>query len=83
MKVGCGVRIRTIGNNQYLIFWYYVREAGRSVKREKYLGRADDSRARTDGLSYLREYLLECRDEIDQRISSAESDLNAVAGVAG
>jgi len=71
MKVGCGIRVRVVGNNQYMIFWFYEREYGRSVKREKYLGRVDDPEARAEGATDMLGYLLRCREELDRRIAAA------------
>ncbi|HKZ47502.1 MAG TPA: hypothetical protein VJ397_01820 [Thermoplasmata archaeon] len=79
MKIGCGIRIRTVhGGGPYMIYWWYERENGRSVKREKYLGRVDDPEAREEGLSDMLAFLLRCRTELDRRIATVESDLAAV-----
>src|SRR5205823_13473334 len=38
MRVGCGLRVRRIDGNEYLYFWHYEREGGRSERREDYVG---------------------------------------------
>ena len=75
MKLGCGIRVRHVGNAQYMILWWYERENGRSVKREKYLGRIDDPEARQEGLNDLLAYLLARRDELDRRIAEVSENL--------
>jgi hypothetical protein len=79
MKVGCGIRVRTVGNGQYMIFWFYQRQNGRSVKREKYLGRVDDTEAREEGMAAMLAYLLLCRDELERRIASVAENLPVAA----
>jgi hypothetical protein len=75
MKFGCGIRVRQVGNAHYMLLWWYERENGRSVKREKYLGRVDDPEARAEGLNDLRGYLLARRDELDRRIAEVTVSL--------
>ena len=70
-----------MGTNQYMIYWYYEREAGRSVKREKYLGRVDDAEARAEGLQDMLQYLFRCRRELDRRIATVSEGLNGTAEV--
>src|SRR5205809_5185333 len=48
MRVGCGLRVRRIDGNEYLYFWHYEREAGRSARREDYVGPARDAGSRRD-----------------------------------
>src|SRR3989454_3898117 len=48
MEVGCGARVREIRGHRYFYFWHYEREGGRSVRREDYMGRVEDERARHD-----------------------------------
>ena len=40
MRIGCGLRVRRIDGNDYLYFWHYEREGGRSQRREEYVGPA-------------------------------------------
>jgi len=79
MKYGCGIRVRQVGNAHYMLLWWYERENGRSVKREKYLGRVDDPDARAEGLSDLRAYLLARRDDLDRRIAEVTVSLGSPA----
>jgi len=83
MRVGCGIRVRKVGNAQYMIYWYYEREWGRSVKHEKFLGRIDDPAARAEGVQEMLQYLLRCRRELDDRIAAVAEDLQGTAAALG
>src|SRR5207245_2779213 len=37
MRIGCGLRVHRIDGNEYLYFWHYERENGRSRRRGDYL----------------------------------------------
>src|SRR3989442_15921627 len=58
MRIGCGLRVHRIDGNEYLYFWHYEREGGRSRRREDYVGPARDPASRQDGgrklLAYYR-----------------------------
>ena len=56
MEIGCGVRAREIRGHRYFYFWHYEREGGRSVRREDYVGRVDDEKARHDVLRRMASY---------------------------
>src|SRR5436309_1550569 len=42
MRVGCGLRVRRIDGNEYMYFWHYEREAGRSARRRAHVRRRQD-----------------------------------------
>jgi len=56
MEIGCGARVREIRGHRYFYFWHYEREGGRSVRREDYLGRVGDERARQEVLRRMASY---------------------------
>jgi len=49
MRIGCGLRVHRIDGNEYLYFWPYEREGGRSRRREDYVGPARDPASRQQG----------------------------------
>src|SRR2546429_8716996 len=49
MRIGCGLRVHRIDGNEYLYFWHYERENGRSRRREDYVGPARDPASRQNG----------------------------------
>src|SRR5256712_12321959 len=49
MRIGCGLRVHRIDGNEYLYFWHYERENGRSRRREDYVGPARDPGSRQNG----------------------------------
>src|SRR2546429_9915200 len=53
MRVGCGLRVRRIDGNEYLYFWHYEREGGRSERREDYVGPAREARSRQEAARKL------------------------------
>jgi len=56
MEVGCGARVREIRGHRYFYFWHYERENGRSARKEEYIGRVDDGRARQEVLWRIAQY---------------------------
>ena len=56
MEIGCGARVREIRGHRYFYFWHYERDGGRSVRREDYVGRVDDARARQHVLRRMAAY---------------------------
>src|SRR3989441_4912445 len=58
MRIGCGLRVHRIDGNEYLYFWHYERENGRSRRREDYVGPARDPASKQNGggevLAYYR-----------------------------
>src|SRR5438552_1980040 len=48
MRVGCGLRVRRIDGNEYLYFWHYEREGGRSERREDYVGPVREAKSRQE-----------------------------------
>src|SRR2546430_12251602 len=53
MRVGCGLRVRRIDGNEYLYFWRYERDAGRSERREDYVGPAREAKSRQEAARKL------------------------------
>src|SRR5207302_3915699 len=53
MRIGCGLRVRRIDGNEYLYFWHYEREGGRSERREDYVGPAREARSRQEATRKL------------------------------
>src|SRR2546430_17066073 len=53
MRVGCGLRVRRIDGNEYLYFWRYEREGGRSERREDYVGPAREVKSRQEAARKL------------------------------
>src|SRR2546427_3945774 len=53
MRVGCGLRVRRIDGNEYLYFWHYERDAGRSERREDYVGPAREAKSRQEAARKL------------------------------
>src|SRR5207302_8982568 len=53
MRIGCGLRVRRIDGNEYLYFWHYEREGGRSERREDYVGPAREARSRQEAARKL------------------------------
>src|SRR2546428_10719557 len=53
MRVGCGLRVRRIDGNDYLYFWHYERDAGRSERREDYVGPAREAKSRQEAARKL------------------------------
>src|SRR5437867_11632727 len=83
MRVGCGLRVRRIDGNEYLYFWHYEREAGRSERREDYVGPARGPKSRQEAarklLAYHRRLPQELGVRVAQRERSAVSRRRAVA----
>jgi len=50
MRIGCGLRVHRIDGNEYLYFWPYEREGGRSRRREDYVGPAESRQTSHRGL---------------------------------
>src|SRR5256885_6081399 len=53
MRVGCGLRVRRIDGNEYLYFWRYERDSGRSERREDYVGPAREAKSRQEATRKL------------------------------
>jgi hypothetical protein len=69
MQIGCGLRVRTIAGGEYLYFWHYEREGGRSRQREDYVGPARDARSRQKAAQRLLAYYRRLRADVDARIA--------------
>ena len=72
MRVGCGLRVRRIDGNDYLYFWHYEREAGRSARREDYVGPARDINSRRDAARKLLAYHRRVQQDLGARIARLE-----------
>lgn len=72
MEVGCGARVRAWAQRRYFYFWHYEREGGRSVRKEDYVGRVDDDRARQDLLRRMAAYHGRAEQEIARRRAKIE-----------
>jgi hypothetical protein len=78
MEVGCGARVRRIGSGRYLYFWHYERDAGRSVRREDYVGRVASEKARADLLRRMAAYHRRVGDELARRRARIERLVSAL-----
>ncbi len=67
MEVGCGARVRTFGAGRYFYFWHYERENGKSVRKEEYIGRVDDEKARQYLLRRMAAYHAKAEQELARR----------------
>ncbi|MGI0148523.1 MAG: hypothetical protein ACREDF_03190, partial [Thermoplasmata archaeon] len=72
MRIGCGLRVRRIEGHDYLYFWHYEREGGRSARREDYVGPARDSGSRRDANRKLLAYHRRVQQELGARIARLE-----------
>jgi hypothetical protein len=72
MRIGCGLRVRRIDGNEYLYFWHYEREGGRSVRREDYVGAARDAGSRRDATRKLLTYHRRVQQDLVGRIARLE-----------
>ena len=72
MRIGCGLRVRRIDGNEYLYFWHYEREGGRSVRREDYVGPARDTGSRRDATRKLLTYHRRVQQDLVGRIARLE-----------
>ena len=76
MEIGCGARVRTFGAGRYLYFWHYEREGGRSRRKEDYIGRVDDARARQELLRRMAAYHGRAEQELARRRTKIERMLD-------
>jgi hypothetical protein len=72
MRVGCGLRVRWIDGNEYLYFWHYEREAGRSERREDYVGPAREAKSRREAGRKLLVYHRKVQQDLGARIARLE-----------
>ena len=72
MRIGCGLRVRRIDGNEYLYFWHYERETGRSARREDYVGPARDAGSRRDAARKLLAYHRKVQADLTSRIARLE-----------
>ena len=72
MEIGCGARVRDFDGRRYWYFWHYERDAGRSVRREDYIGRVDAPKAREDLLRRMAAYHRRAEDEFARRRARIE-----------
>jgi hypothetical protein len=72
MHIGCGLRVHRIDGNEYLYFWHYEREGGRSRRREDYIGPARDPVSRQQGGKRLLTYYRRIHADMASRIARLE-----------
>ena len=72
MRIGCGLRVRRIDGNEYLYFWHYEREGGRSRRREDYVGPVRDATSRREAAKKLLSYHRRVQGELASRIARLE-----------
>ena len=72
MRVGCGLRVRRIDGNEYLYFWHYEPEEGRSTRREDYVGPARDAGSKRDAARKLLAYHRRIQSDLASRIARLE-----------
>jgi hypothetical protein len=72
MRVGCGLRVRTIDGNEYLYFWHYERDAGRSERHEDYVGPAREAKSRREAAQKLLAYHRRVQQDLLTRIARLE-----------
>ena len=64
METGCGARIRNFDGRRYFYFWHYEREAGRSVRREDFVGRIESERSRAELVGRMLTYTRRAEAEV-------------------
>lgn len=79
MEVGCGARVRDFDGRRYWYFWHHERVAGRSVRREDYVGRVDSPRAREALLRKMAAYHAKAAEEFARRKARLERLVAAAA----
>ena len=72
MRIGCGLRVRRIDGNEYLYFWHYEREAGRSERHEDYLGPVREPKSRREAARKLLAYHRRVQQDLIARIARLE-----------
>ena len=72
MRTGCGLRVHRVDGNEYLYFWHYEREGGRSRRREDYIGPARDPASRQQGGRKLLVYYRRIQADVGSRIARLE-----------
>src|SRR2546426_2829142 len=81
MRIGCGLRVHRIDGNEYLYFWHYERENGRSRRREDYVGPAREPASRQNGGRKLLAYYRRIQTDVSSRIARLERSAEAVRSV--
>ena len=72
MQIGCGLRVRRIDGNEYLYFWHYERESGRSKRREDYVGPARGSKSKGEATRKLLAYYRRVQQDLVAGIARLE-----------
>src|SRR5207253_7875579 len=72
MRVGCGLRVRRIDGNEYLYFWHYEREGGRSERREDYVGPVREAKSRQEAARKLLAFHRRVQQELGGGIARLE-----------
>src|SRR5437870_11182920 len=72
MRVGCGLRVRRIDGNEYLYFWHYEREGGRSERREDYVGPVREAKSRQEAARKLLAFHRRVQQDLGARLARLE-----------
>ncbi len=72
MQVGCGLRLRVIEKSEYLYFWHYEREGGRSRRREDYVGPARHPHTRQEAQKKILAYYRRAEADLASQIARLE-----------
>src|SRR2546426_7673040 len=78
MRIGCGLRVHRIDGNEYLYFWHYERENGRSRRREDYVGPAREPASRQNGGRKLLAHFRRVPTDVSSRIARLERSAEAL-----
>src|SRR3989442_9167870 len=72
MRTGCGLRVHRVDGNEYLYFWHYEREGGRSRRREEYVGPAREPASRQGGVKKLPAYERRIQTQVASMVTPME-----------
>jgi hypothetical protein len=79
VEIGCGARMRDFDGRRYFYFWHYERMAGRSVRKEDYIGRVESLRARQEVLRRMAAYHRKAEEEFARKRVALERFLGMAA----
>src|SRR5437773_4736373 len=80
MRVGCGLRVRRIDGNEYLYFWHYEREGGRSERREDYVGPVREAKSRQEAARKLLAFHRRVQQDLGARIARLQGTARGPRG---
>ena len=75
MRVGYGLRVHRIDGNDYLYFWHYEREGGRSRRREDYIGPAREPASRREAARKQLAYYRRIQTDVAAKIARLERSI--------